>query len=62
MRWVWEFIPIILPAYARGLTDAAAAGVEVLARACEITPQGVTLAGSVPWVGANLSPTTRPDR
>ena len=50
------------PAYARGLTDAAAAGVEVLARACEITPQGVTLAGSVPWVGANLSPTTRPDR
>ena len=42
------------PAYARGLTEAAAAGVEVLARACEITPQAVRLAGPIPWTGANL--------
>ncbi len=41
------------PAYARGLTDAADAGVEVLARSCEISPQAVTLAGPVPWIGAN---------
>ncbi|WP_068875742.1 MULTISPECIES: DNA/RNA nuclease SfsA [unclassified Phenylobacterium] len=37
------------PAYAKGLTAAAAAGVEVLAHACAITPQGVTLAHKVPW-------------
>jgi sugar fermentation stimulation protein A len=43
------------PAYAKGLTEAAAAGVEVLARACEITPQSVRLAGPVPWTGANLA-------
>lgn len=42
------------PAYAKGLTEAAAAGVEVLARACEISPQSVRLAGTVPWTGANL--------
>lgn len=42
------------PAYARGLTEAAASGVEVLARACEITPQAVRLAGPIPWTGANL--------
>ena len=40
------------PAYAKGLTAAAEAGVEVLARACAITPEGVTLAGPVPWTGA----------
>jgi sugar fermentation stimulation protein A len=40
------------PAYAKGLTAAAEAGVEVLARACTITPAGVTLAGPVPWTGA----------
>jgi sugar fermentation stimulation protein A len=40
------------PAYAKGLAEAAANGVEVLARACAITPEGVTLAGPVPWTGA----------
>jgi len=37
------------PAYARGLTEAAANGVEVLAYACEISPQAVKIAGQVPW-------------
>lgn len=37
------------PAYARGLTEAAAAGVEVLAYRCAITPEAVTLADRVPW-------------
>jgi len=37
------------PAYARGLTQAAAAGVEVLAYRCAITPEQVTLADRVPW-------------
>jgi sugar fermentation stimulation protein A len=37
------------PAYARGLDQAAADGVEVLVRTCTITPQKVTLAGSIPW-------------
>jgi sugar fermentation stimulation protein A len=40
------------PAYARGLTEAAASGVEVLAYACEISTGGVRMAGAVPWVGA----------
>jgi len=37
------------PAYAKGLTEAAANGVEVLAYACEISPQAVKIAGQVPW-------------
>lgn len=37
------------PAYARGLTEAAANGVEVLAYRCAITPGAVTLADRVPW-------------
>ena len=40
------------PAYARGLTEAAAAGVEVLAYRCAITPERVVLADRVPWAGA----------
>jgi sugar fermentation stimulation protein A len=44
------------PAYAKGLTDAAARGVEVLAYACEITTESVRVAAPVPWVGANLAP------
>lgn len=43
------------PAYARGLTEAAAAGVEVLAYRCAITPERVVLADRVPWTGANLA-------
>ena len=42
------------PAYARGLTEAAAAGVEVLAYACEITTQKVAIASPVPWLGDRL--------
>lgn len=38
-------------AYARGLDEAAARGVEVLAYACAISPQAVTLAGRAPWAG-----------
>jgi sugar fermentation stimulation protein A len=40
------------PAYAKGLTQAAAAGVEVLAYACEITPEQVVIAQRIPWRGA----------
>jgi sugar fermentation stimulation protein A len=40
------------PAYARGLTEAAAAGVEVLAYRCGITPERVAIADRVPWRGA----------
>jgi sugar fermentation stimulation protein A len=40
------------PAYARGLDEAAAAGVEVLAYRCAITAHRVTLADSIPWTGA----------
>jgi sugar fermentation stimulation protein A len=37
------------PAYAKGLTEAATCGVEVLAYACEISPQAVRMAAPVPW-------------
>lgn len=37
------------PAYAMGLTQAAANGVEVLAYACEISPDAVRIAAPVPW-------------
>lgn len=37
------------PAYARGLAEAADAGVEVLVYACDITPQAVRLAHALPW-------------
>lgn len=40
------------PAYARGLTEAAANGVEVLVYRCAITREAVTLADRVPWRGA----------
>ncbi len=40
------------PAYAKGLTEAAAHGVEVLAYACDISPSGVTIAHRVPWRAA----------
>ena len=39
------------PAYAKGLAGAAAAGVEVLAYRCEITPERVAIARRVPWRG-----------
>jgi sugar fermentation stimulation protein A len=37
------------PTYAKGLAQAATAGVEVLAYRCEITPQRVAIADPVPW-------------
>lgn len=40
------------PAYAKGLNEAAANGVEVLAYRCAITETAVTLADRVPWTGA----------
>ena len=39
------------PAYAAGLTDAAGAGVEVLARRCDISTDGVRITADVPWIG-----------
>jgi sugar fermentation stimulation protein A len=40
------------PAYAAGLTAAAAAGVEVLCYACEISPTEIRIAGRIPWRAA----------
>ena len=37
------------PAYAKGLTEAAANGVEVLAYGCEISPERVAMSRSIPW-------------
>jgi len=37
------------PAYAKGLTEAVARGVEVLAYACEISQEAVRIARRVPW-------------
>lgn len=39
------------PASARGLTDAAAAGVEVLAHLCEVSAEELRITTHVPWVG-----------
>ncbi|MBX3485935.1 DNA/RNA nuclease SfsA [Phenylobacterium sp.] len=43
--------PDLDPAYAKGLVEAAAAGVEVLAYRCAISPERVALADRVPWAG-----------
>jgi sugar fermentation stimulation protein A len=40
------------PAYAKGLTEAAARGVEVLCYRCEIDPHRVRIADRIPWVAA----------
>jgi sugar fermentation stimulation protein A len=40
------------PAFAAGLTHAAAVGVEVLVYACDIDPEGVRIARPIPWTGA----------
>jgi sugar fermentation stimulation protein A len=40
------------PAYAAGLETAAAAGVEVLAYACDIDLQAIRIARRIPWTGA----------
>jgi sugar fermentation stimulation protein A len=40
------------PAYAAGLIAAARAGVEVLCYACDLSTNGVRLAGRVPWRAA----------
>lgn len=37
------------PAYARGLREAAAAGVEVLAYRCELAPSAIRIADRIPW-------------
>jgi sugar fermentation stimulation protein A len=44
------------PAYARGLLEAAEAGVEVLVRGCTITPDVVSLAHAIPWRDAPIRP------
>ncbi|MFI4966767.1 MAG: DNA/RNA nuclease SfsA [Caulobacterales bacterium] len=44
------------PAYARGLAEAAANGVEVLAYACEVSREAVRIARPVPWLGASQLP------
>lgn len=44
------------PAYARGLLEAAEAGVEVLVRGCTITPDAVSLAHAIPWRDAPIRP------
>jgi sugar fermentation stimulation protein A len=42
------------PAYAKGLSEAAAHGVEVLSYRCTITREGVRLADRVPWRGETV--------
>ncbi|MET0337192.1 MAG: DNA/RNA nuclease SfsA [Caulobacter sp.] len=37
------------PVYAAGLSDAAAAGVEVLCYDCDISPEAIRLARRIPW-------------
>ena len=41
------------PAYARGLADAAARGVEILAYGCDIDLQSIRLARPIPWRGGS---------
>jgi len=41
------------PAYARGLIDAAAAGVEVLCYGCDIGTDEIRIARRIPWIGAD---------
>lgn len=41
------------PAYAEGLLDAAARGVEVLCYGCDITPESVRIVAPMPWREAN---------
>lgn len=43
------------PAYAAGLTDASARGVEVLCYACDISPEEIRIARRIPWRGARSS-------
>ena len=43
------------PAYAAGLTEAAARGVEVLCYACDISPDEIRIARRIPWRGARSS-------
>ncbi len=40
------------PAYAVGLKDAAAAGVEVLCYGCDIGTEEIRIARRIPWIGA----------
>ena len=39
-------------AYAAGLAEAAAAGVEVLCYGCDMSSEGITIASRMPWRGA----------
>jgi sugar fermentation stimulation protein A len=43
------------PAYAAGLRDAAARGVEVLCYACDISPEEIRIARRIPWRGGRSS-------
>ncbi len=43
------------PAYAAGLTEAAARGVEVLCYACDISCEDIRIARRIPWRGARSS-------
>jgi sugar fermentation stimulation protein A len=38
------------PAYAEALAAASAAGVEILAYACRVSPEGIELAGPLPYL------------
>jgi len=43
------------PGYAAGLTAAAAAGVEVLCYACEISPEQIRIAQRIPWAAERVA-------
>ncbi len=40
------------PAYAAGLKEAAARGVEILCRGCDIGIEAIRVSGPIPWAGA----------
>jgi len=46
------------PVYAVGLTTAAAAGVEVLAYACDISTDAIAISRAIPWTGAQVRDNT----
>jgi sugar fermentation stimulation protein A len=48
------------PAYAAAFDRAVAAGVEVLAVCCDVTPEGIVIARNVPFASSPLSERRRP--
>ena len=56
---LFDTAPDLDPAYAKGLTEAARAGVEVLCYDCDISCERIVLRRRLPWRGANGAPVTQ---